>query len=661
MNIEKLARKLEPLMPEKVDRWFRLRDMAEPDLRSLLDKEMILLTHKKLGDFHSKILLSLPTERKARGQINLGTILYEKEKWLAGISRSELLQNMAIFGRSGAGKTNVAFHILAQLVDKKIPFLFLDWKRTARHLLPHLRTRVQVLTPGRNLTPFTVNPLVPPPGLEQHLYINQLVDILASAYTLGDGARSLLQKAISECYAQSKKCPTLHDVSSALEKQELKGRATGWRISALRALQSLKFSGITGGAQESQSDVMASLASSNTVVELDGLNQAGKKFLIPLLCLWLYHLFLAQGEREKLKLVIFLEEAHHILHSRAQSGGESIMEMLLRQCREIGIGMIVIDQHPHLISSAVLGNTYTTVCLNLKDPGDIRKAAALSLVDEEDKGYFSQLPVGQGIVKLQDRWNKPFLVQFPLSKVEKGQVTDDLLARYSRTAAAGSHSMQSQVTTFPQVPQVHLYDTPLDGRTLSFIQDIVKHPDDGVRVRYKRLGIATGTGNRLKQDLLAQGWLETQIVPIGRARKSLLRLSESARKAFAIKQHGNDRESLSHEYWKRFYAARAQELGYRVVLEAPRHGGRVDVLAHKNDQCIGVEIETGRSDIVANVRNALASHFHTVIVVATTTKALKTVERKLAKAQLLIPKRIQVVLRDQFNFSRFDSGKSKPG
>jgi len=51
--------------------------------------------------------------------------------------------------------------------------------------------------------------------------------------------------------------------------------------------------------------------------------------------------------------------------------------MLLRQCREIGIAIIVVDQHPALISSGCLGNTYTTICLNLKDPSDINKAAAL--------------------------------------------------------------------------------------------------------------------------------------------------------------------------------------------------------------------------------------------------------------------------------------------
>ena len=114
MDVEKIANKLEPLKPEQVQHWLRVRDIAEPELKALIEKQIVSSAHKYLGDFRKKILLSLPTKSKAKGPIHLGTVLYENEKWPAGISTSELLQNMAIFGRSGAGKTNVAFHILQQ-------------------------------------------------------------------------------------------------------------------------------------------------------------------------------------------------------------------------------------------------------------------------------------------------------------------------------------------------------------------------------------------------------------------------------------------------------------------------------------------------------------------------------------------------------------------
>ena len=218
MDTEKLVRKLEPLVPAQVERWLRVRDVADADIKDLIDKEIIGTAHKILGDFRKKVLLSLPPRTKAKGSIHLGTILYEADKWDFGISRAELLRNMGIFGMSGSGKTNVAFHILKQLVDKRIPFLFWDWKRTARHLIPTIGNRVKVYTPGRMLSPFPFNPFIVPPGLEPRVYVNHIVDVMADAYTLGDGARSILQKAISTCYQKGNHSPTALHILAEVEQ-----------------------------------------------------------------------------------------------------------------------------------------------------------------------------------------------------------------------------------------------------------------------------------------------------------------------------------------------------------------------------------------------------------------------------------------------------------
>ena len=181
MNIEKIATKLKPLIPQKIGHWIRSMEIADPELKTLIEKQIISTAYQTLGDFHNKILLSLPPEKTAKGVINLGTILYDKEKWPLGISKNEFTQNMAILGRSGAGKTNVTFHILSQLIDKKIPFVFMDWKRTVRHLIPNFKDKLNIYTPGRSLVKFPFNPFVVPPGIESNLYVNQLVDVISYA------------------------------------------------------------------------------------------------------------------------------------------------------------------------------------------------------------------------------------------------------------------------------------------------------------------------------------------------------------------------------------------------------------------------------------------------------------------------------------------------
>ncbi len=649
MDVEKVARKLEPLMPEEVQRWLRVRDVGGTRLRALVEKRIMSLAHRTFGDFRKKILLSLPPKSKAKGLIHLGTVLYDQEKWPFGISPSELLQNLAIFGRSGGGKTNAAFHVLLQLTQKKIPFLFLDWKRTGRHLLPLLKGKANIYTPGRPLSPFPFNPFIPPAGLEPNVYVNHVVDVMADAYTLGDGARSILQKALASCYRQGNESPTVSELLEEVERIPGKERVRGWKISAVRALESIQFAEMTAKDRVSQEGLVEKLLDQNTILELNGLSPSSKKFLIPIVCLWLYYVRLACPDREQLKLVILVEEAHHLLHTQHTSR-ESLTEMLLRQCREIGIGIIVVDQHPHLMSSAALGNTYTTICLNLKDPRDVNKAAGLCLVNDSEKHCFSRLPVGQGVVKLQDRWTSPVLVQFPLVEVRKGLVTDAVLEAFLRGSMTLSGLRQAVRQESGEKGRSRVEDIIDREGALTVVHDIIRHSDDGVDARYRRLGFSTDKGNRLKLELLDAGVIEEQVVRIGRTRRVLLRVTDDAKQQLGL--DGNRTYgSLVHEFWKRYYARIFSEQGYVVELEAPRQHGRIDVLARKGSESVAIEVETGKSDVVRNVKNCLSSDFNKVIVVATSEEAVSRVEQQLAKTGLFIPSRIEIVLRDDFKLA----------
>ena len=648
MDIDKLIRKLEPLIPEKAERWRRSMDFADVEVKGLLEKDIIGVAYRLLGDFRKKPLLSLPSRGKAKGSIHLGAVIYEIEKWDFGISQAELLRNMGIFGMSGSGKTNTAFHIFKQLVEKRVPVLFWDWKRTTRHLIPNLRGKISIYTPGRKLSPFPFNPFIVPPDLEPSVYVNHLVDVMADAYTLGDGSRSVLQKAISSCYRAGNHSPSAADILAEVEKSPGAGRVGGWKISARRALESLEFSEMTATDRAAQREFTTALLNDVTIVELDALAQGAKKFLIPMMCLWLYYVRLASPTREQLKLVIFVEEAHHVLYRQEQRAKETVMSMLLRQCRELGIGIIVIDQHPHLITSAALGNTYTTLCLNQRDPTDINRAAGLSLVEELEKKWFSMLPVGQAIVKLQDRWRRPFLVQIPLVPVRKGLVSDNLLGSFVNGSLTARGLKQAVDRQFGRMPH-SLTDDALDQDALNVVDDVLKYQDDSLRVRYKRLRLSVDKGTRLKSHLVENGVLEEQDVKVGKTRKILLRVTPAARAKLSLTANLG-RGSLTHEYWKRFYAERLKGEGYNVELESPRENqaGRVDVLAKKAGERIAVEIETGKSDVVSNVKQDLLSRFSSVLVVATDEGALDRVERQLARAGLIVPKRINVVLRDQF-------------
>jgi hypothetical protein len=100
-------------------------------------------------------------------------------------------------------------------------------------------------------------------------------------------------------------------------------------------------------------------------------------------------------------------------------------------------------------------------------------------------------------------------------------------------------------------------------------------------------------------------------------------LTESAAKAIGVQIHESDRlGGPEHRYWKQRIAEHLRSLGYEVTVEAPLGGGKtVDLLAMRNGRRIAIEIETGKSDVAANVGKCLEAGMNPIFVVATTLRA----------------------------------------
>jgi DNA helicase HerA-like ATPase len=106
---------------------------------------------------------------------------------------------MAIFGRSGAGKTNTVALLIKELVRHHKPFLIFDWKRNYRDLLAH-GVPLEIYTVGRSVHPLYFNPLIPPPGTDLKVWLKKLIEIISHAYFLGEGVMFILLEAIDAVY-----------------------------------------------------------------------------------------------------------------------------------------------------------------------------------------------------------------------------------------------------------------------------------------------------------------------------------------------------------------------------------------------------------------------------------------------------------------------------
>jgi DNA-binding MarR family transcriptional regulator len=113
-------------------------------------------------------------------------------------------------------------------------------------------------------------------------------------------------------------------------------------------------------------------------------------------------------------------------------GMETVIDLIFREVRELGIGIVYLDQHPSLISYPALGNTSTHIYMNLgldtKYSSDILDASNMLGLKGEEGDYLRRLPTGHAFMLMRKlSFPNPFLVEFPLVEIQKGVVTDDLV------------------------------------------------------------------------------------------------------------------------------------------------------------------------------------------------------------------------------------------
>jgi hypothetical protein len=557
-RVRDLCRRMRPLIGERADRLFTAYTLENDEGRKQLEFYLEALAAKHLGSGLDSVGdLVPPSPAHADGPYRLGKVMYNgKSVSPFGLREGEWIQHVGVFGRSGAGKTNLGFEIMRQLVQAGKPVLVLDWKRNYRDLLslPEL-SGVQVYTLGRDVAPFSFNPLMPPQGTDPRTWLKQLIEVVAHAYCLGNGVLFLLQESVDAVYEEAgvydgrvQTWPTFRDVLRKAKERNARGRESAWLSSTLRALSSLCFGEMdrTLNQAPQEEQPIVGLLNKSVILEMDALGQADKVFLTSALLLYIHHYRMAEGGRERFKHAILIEEAHHILSNERRSliGGQSVMEITFREIREFGESVVVLDQHPSKIAISALGNTYCTICLNLKHQKDVNAMAQSMLLEGEEKDLLGRLEVGQAVVKLQGRAPRPFLIQIPEFSVVKGAVTDNAIRLHMApflkpSPARASPEPGSNINT--QEEQQVSGHGGNEGNGVdpegAFLRDVAQYPEGGVAARYQRLGVSVRQGQRIKLNLAQKGLVTDHEERTATGRRRVVRLTEKGR--ILVEKTGN--------------------------------------------------------------------------------------------------------------------------
>ncbi len=550
-KVKDLCRRLKPIIGESAEKaWmaFLVEDeTGKEHIQSYL--ELLAAQHLNARLDADDPGLIPPKAEDANGEFRLGNVLYNgKELFPFGLREGEWTQHCGIFGRSGAGKTNMGFLVVQQLVGHGKPVLIFDWKRNYRDLLklPGFEN-MAVYTVGRSVTPLSFNPLVPPANTSPKTWLQKLVAVVAHAYLLGDGVIYLMQEALDQVYEEAgvysgrvERWPTFRDVLKVLKKRPAMGRESGWMSSALRAMASLCFGEMDVTLNEGQGD-LRSLLDKPAILELDGLGQTDKVFCSSIILLYLHHARMSEPVREEFKHAIVIEEAHHLLAQERHSlvGGQSVMELTFREIREFGESIILLDQHPSTISLPALGNLYCKICFNLTSARDVGAIGQTMLLGDEDKDVIANLQLGQAVVRLQGRSVKPFLLGVPEFEIQKGAMTDaDVIHHMSRLGLlpVRQQAVQKAVPGMEAAPSIGdgIGEASSGAPTMEavFMEDVVKYPESGIVERYKRLGFkSVRQGEKVKNWLVERGLVREEVRYTSRGRVRALSLSDKGRGA----------------------------------------------------------------------------------------------------------------------------------
>ena len=332
-----------------------------------------------------------------------------------------------------------------------------------------------------------------------------------------------------------------------------------WLDSTMRAVQSLCFGQVSEVINTDAQTGIQQLLDRNVCLELNSLAQNEKTFLIETIMVWIHHCRMLEPDRETFKHCIIVEEAHNIL---SNSGKETVIDLLLREIRELGESIVLVDQHPSQISVPALGNTYCTIALNMKHSKDINSLAEMMRIPKENRETLGLLPIGHAVVKLQSRFIHPFEIRIPKVDLEKGSVSDSYIAQIYESHSTDSMMEPGEggdsLETEP-IPETHRIEKHSTGTGLSeteelLLKDIHAHPFDGVVKRYSRMGISRRRGNHAKKGLIEKGVIHPVVIPTRTGKVVLLDFTPKMRDA--MKRNGIEvtkrkEGGLVHNYWKK--------------------------------------------------------------------------------------------------------------
>ena len=346
---------------------------------------------------------------------------------MIGCPNKAFTKHMLVVGTPGSGKTTFSINLLLQFARRGIPFLAIEPTKSEYRAMIEAIPDLRIFTPGNNtVSPFIINPFIPPKGIRIEQYIPSLASAFKAAFSMPAPLDMIFLKAIRTCYIQY----GWKDYSMLGDKDVQLFGLYEFILVFKRLLEHTTYSSEVRGNIESagllrltnlieqNSNIydtintvpIEDLLTAPTVLELNSIDNAEQKSLIMALlliniCVYTKHNQAGDGE---LKNVILIDEAHVLLgggvpvnrEGSADSQGTTIkaLQDMIAEIRSYGTSIIIADQSPTKVSREVVANTDIKVAFRLVQSVEKELIADSTNMDEEAQKNLSRLHPGEAYI-----------------------------------------------------------------------------------------------------------------------------------------------------------------------------------------------------------------------------------------------------------------------
>ena len=405
---------------------FRLPFMVTPDEAAVFFR--LPLHEKGMGALQSAQVKSI-TEHfdssvVAEDNIQFGRLANpDAAEVTIGCPVKAFTKHALLVGMPGSGKTTFSINLLLQFARKKIPFLAIEPTKAEYRALLNTIPDLQIFTPGNNtVSPFIINPFIPPRGITIEQYIPSLAVAFKAAFAMPSPLDSIFLKAINASYVEHgwKDYSVQGDpdvrpfglyefilkfkqiVNASDYGKEIKGNLESAGVIRLMNLIEQNSNIFDTIHTVSLDDILQH----PTVVELNSIDNTEQKALIIAL------LLISIGVHTKntheadgtLKNIILIDEAHVLLGGGAVGLSEEAnpqaitvksLQDMIAEIRAYGTGIVIADQSPTKVSREVVANTDIKVSFRLVQSVEKELIADSTNMDAKTQQQLSRLKPGE--------------------------------------------------------------------------------------------------------------------------------------------------------------------------------------------------------------------------------------------------------------------------